>query len=147
MTTENIQKLRDLGEASKVRFKEPILDKYDIGCELVAISDAHHVTTIKRNEDLDISLDDSDTTPNTFLVHSDATPDTSSDCPNTFSEHMDITPNTFEDYPNTKGIKLTNKQKDIMNFCSVLRSSREILEIAGVKYHNSKKQRYITELV
>ena len=37
MTTEDIQKLRDLGEVSKVQFKERILDKYDIGCELVAI--------------------------------------------------------------------------------------------------------------
>lgn len=31
-------KLRDLGEVSKVQFKERILDKYDIGCELVAMS-------------------------------------------------------------------------------------------------------------
>lgn len=40
MTTEDIQKLRDLGEVSKVQFKERILDKYDIGCELVAMSNA-----------------------------------------------------------------------------------------------------------
>ena len=38
MTTEDILRLRDLGEASKVQFKERILDKYDIGCELVAMS-------------------------------------------------------------------------------------------------------------
>lgn len=40
MITEDIQKLRDLGEVSKVQFKERILDKYDIGCELVAMSNA-----------------------------------------------------------------------------------------------------------
>lgn len=40
MTAEDIQKLRDLGEVSKVQFKERILDKYDIGCELVAMSNA-----------------------------------------------------------------------------------------------------------
>ena len=40
MTTEDIQKLRNLGEVSKVQFKERILDKYDIGCELVAMSNA-----------------------------------------------------------------------------------------------------------
>ena len=38
MTTEDIQKLRDLGEVSKVQFKERILDKYDIGCELVEVN-------------------------------------------------------------------------------------------------------------
>ena len=38
MTIGDILKLRDLGEVSKVQFKERILDKYDIGCELVAMS-------------------------------------------------------------------------------------------------------------
>ena len=38
MTTEDLLRLRDLGEVSKVQFKERILDKYDIGCELVALS-------------------------------------------------------------------------------------------------------------
>ena len=38
MTTEDILRLRDQGEVSKVQFKERILDKYDIGCELVAMS-------------------------------------------------------------------------------------------------------------
>lgn len=38
MTTEDILELRKLGEVSKVQFKERILDKYDIGCELVAMS-------------------------------------------------------------------------------------------------------------
>ena len=76
------------------------------------------LTTIKRNKDLDSNLADSDTTPNT-----------SDECPNTHQ------------------MKLTNKQKDIVNFCSVPRSSREILERVGVKYHNSNIKRYVTELV
>lgn len=41
MTTEEILKLRDHGEVSKVQFKERIFDKYDIGCELVALSNTH----------------------------------------------------------------------------------------------------------
>lgn len=41
MTAEDILKLRDLGEVSKVQFKERILDAYDIGCELVAMSNSH----------------------------------------------------------------------------------------------------------
>ena len=41
MTTEELLILKDQGEASKVQFKERILDKYDIGCELVAFSNTH----------------------------------------------------------------------------------------------------------
>ena len=41
MTAEDILKLRDLGEVSKVQFKERLLDKYDIGCEIVAFSNTH----------------------------------------------------------------------------------------------------------
>ena len=110
--------------------------------------------TIKRNKDLDSNLADSDTTPNTsdecpntFSEHLDTTPNTSDECPNTFSEHLDTTPNTSDECPNTHQMKLTNKQKDIVNFCSVPRSSREILERVGVKYHNSNIKRYVTELV
>lgn len=105
------------------------------------------LTTIKRNKDLDSNLADSDTTPNTFSEQSDTTPNTSDECPNTFSEHSDTTPNTSDECPNTHQMKLTNKQKDIVNFCSVPRSSREILERVGVKYHNSNIKRYVTELV
>lgn len=105
------------------------------------------LTTIKRNKDLASNLADSDTTPNTFLEQSDTTPNTSDECPNTFSEYSDTTPNTSDECPNTHQMKLTNKQKDIVNFCSVPRSSREILERVGVKYHNSNIKRYVTELV
>lgn len=105
------------------------------------------LTTIKRNKDLDSNLADSDTTPNTFSEQSDTTPNTSDECPDTFSEHSDTTPNTSDECPNTRQMKLTNKQKDIVNFCSVPRSSREILERVGVKYHNSNIKRYVTELV
>ena len=116
------------------------------------------LTTIKRNKDLDSNLADSDntpntflehpdTTPNTFLEHPDTTPNTFDECPNTFSEHLATTPNTSDECPNTHQMKLTNKQKDIVNFCSVPRSSREILERVGVKYHNSNIKRYVTELV
>ncbi|MBS6238332.1 MAG: putative DNA binding domain-containing protein [Bacteroides sp.] len=100
--------------------------------------------TIKRNENLDIDLDTTpntfDESPNTFEANLDITP-------NTFEVDLDTTPNTFDESPNTHQVKLTNKQKDIVNFCSVPRSSREILERVGVKYHNSNIKRYVTELV
>jgi len=43
--------------------------------------------------------------------------------------------------------KITNKQRDIVNFCSVPRSSKEILERAGVTYHSKNIQTYIMALV
>lgn len=42
---------------------------------------------------------------------------------------------------------MTNKQKDIVNFCSVPRTNREILERAGVVYHTKNIAKYITSLV
>ncbi len=107
--------------------------------------------TIKRNEDLDTDLDISpdtfkahldtspntsdespdtfeahlDTSPNTFETHLDTSSDTSDESPDTFEAHLDTSPDIFDGSPNTKRIKLTNKQKDIVNFCSMPRSSRK----------------------
>ena len=47
----------------------------------------------------------------------------------------------------TKRVPLTNKQKDIVNFCSVPRTSRKILKRAGVVYHTKNIAKYITSLV
>lgn len=41
MTTEDILNLRDLGEVSTVQFKERLMNNYDIGCELIALSNIH----------------------------------------------------------------------------------------------------------
>ena len=53
---------------------------------------------------------------------------------------------TFAEDHDTKRVPLTNKQKDIVNFCSVPRTSREILERAGVVYHTKNIAKYITSL-
>ena len=47
----------------------------------------------------------------------------------------------------TKRPVITNKQRDIVNFCNVPRSSKEILERAGVTYHSKNIQTYIMSLV
>ena len=73
---------------------------------------------------------------NTGLRHSDTDHDT-------FAEDHD----TIHSYHDTKRVPLTNKQKDIVNFCSVPRTSREILERAGVVYHTKNIAKYITSLV
>ena len=47
----------------------------------------------------------------------------------------------------SKRVILTNKQKDIVNFCSVPRTSAEILERLGVSNQTKNRERYITSLV
>ena len=47
----------------------------------------------------------------------------------------------------TKRKALTNKQKDIVNFCSVPRTSAEILERLGVSNQTKNRERYITSLI
>ena len=96
---------------------------------------------------------------NTGLRHSDTGLDTDHD---TFAEDhdtqlrhsdtdldtdLDTDHDTIHSYHDTKRVPLTNKQKDIVNFCSVPRTSREILERAGVVYHTKNIAKYITSLV
>lgn len=82
---------------------------------------------------LDTELRHLDTNPDTGLGHSDTDLDTNSD--------------TLNAYLDTKHPKITNKQKDIVNFCSVPRSSKEILERIGVTNHSKNRQTYIMSLV
>jgi len=44
-------------------------------------------------------------------------------------------------------VKLNIKQKDVMNFCSVSRSNKEILERVGVSYHTKNIDKYINYFV
>ena len=73
-------------------------------------------------EDLDTGLRHSDTDLDTGLRHSDTDLD-------------------------TKRVTLTNKEKDIVNFCSVPRTTKEILDRIGVSMHSKNRERYITSLV
>ena len=84
----------------------------------------------------------------TKLRHSDTNLDTNSDTfkadSDTKVRHSDTGLDSDSD---TKRPKITNKQRDIINFCSVPRSSKEILERAGVTYHSKNIQTYIMSLV
>lgn len=122
---DDILKQIKAGEVSGVQFKERILDKYDIACELVAFSNSHGGKLV-------VGI--------TGLRHSDTDLDINYD---TFVEDYD----TLHSCHDTKRVPLTNKQKDIVNFCSVPRTSREILERAGVVYHTKNIAKYITSLV
>ena len=50
--------------------------------------------------------------------------------------------------PNTNGSQqLSDKHKEILAFCIVPRSSREILEHIGVTYHNKNIEKFINQLI
>jgi len=94
-------------------------------------------------EDLDTRLRHSDTDLDTFesdldtrLRHSDTDLDTFESDLDTRLRHSD-----------TKKVSLSNKQRDIVNFCSVPRTTKEILDRIGVSMHSKNRERYITSLV
>ena len=84
------------------------------------------------NTDLDTSENDLDT----GLRHSDTDLDTSDTDLDTQLRHSD-----------TPKVSLSNKQRDIVNFCSVPRTTKEILDRIGVSMHSKNRERYITSLV
>ena len=84
-------------------------------------------------QDSDIRLRHSDTNLDTGLRHSDTNLDTG-------LRHSDTD-------LDTKRVTLTNKEKDIVNFCSVPRTTKEILDRIGVSMHSKNRERYITSLV
>ena len=82
--------------------------------------------------DLDTSENDLDTQ----LRHSGTDLDTSENDLDTQLRHSD-----------TPKVSLSNKQRDIVNFCSVPRTTKEILDRIGVSMHSKNRERYITSLV
>ena len=111
------------------------------------------VITIERESvivgvDLDTFQQDSDTNPNTNLDTSQQDLDTQqavlSSSLDTSQQDLD-TQQAISD--TSMRIKLSNKQKDIVNYCSVPRSSKEILERVGVSNHSKNRERYVTFLV
>lgn len=96
------------------------------------------------NADSDTKLRYSDTGLNTDSDTSNANSDTK---PRHSDTDLDSDSDTFNADSDTKRPKITNKQRDIINFCSVPRSSKEILERAGVTYHSKNIQTYIMSLI
>ena len=72
----------------------------------------------------------------TRLRYSDTDHDTSENDLDTQLRHSD-----------TPKVSLSNKQRDIVNFCSVPRTTKEILDRIGVSMHSKNRERYITSLV
>ncbi len=80
-------------------------------------------------QDSDTRLRHSNTNLDTQLRHSNTNLDTQ-------LRHSD-----------TKKVSLSNKQRDIVNFCSVPRTTAEIMERLGLSNQTKNRERYITSLV
>ena len=89
-----------------------------------------------RLRHLDTDHDTSVSDLDTRLRHSDTDHDTSESDLDSRLRHSD-----------TPKVSLSNKQKDIVNFCSVPRTTKEILDRIGVSMHSKNRERYITSLV
>ena len=68
--------------------------------------------------------------------------------------HSDTDLDTFDGdldtrlrHSDTPKVSLSNKQRDIVNFCSVPRTAKEILDRIGVSMHSKNRERYISSLV
>ena len=66
---------------------------------------------------------------------------------NTGLRHSDTDHDTRLRHSDTPKVSLSNKQRDIVNFCSVPRTTKEILDRIGVSMHSKNRERYITSLV
>ena len=103
-------------------------------------SDTDHDTRLRHSgTDLNTSENDLDTR----LRHSGTDLDTSENDLDTSENDLD----TRLRHSDTKKVSLSNKQRDIVNFCSVPRTTKEILDRIGVSMHSKNRERYITSLV
>ena len=83
----------------------------------------------------------------TRLGHSDTDLDTFESALGARLRHSGTDLDTRLRHSDTKKVSLSNKQRDIVNFCSVPRTTKEILDRIGVSMHSKNRERYITSLV
>ena len=118
------------GESNQVEEKSNQVEDHNTG---LRHSDTDHDTRLRHSgTDLNTSENDLDTR----LRHSGTDLDTSENDLDTRLRHSD-----------TPKVSLSNKQRDIVNFCSVPRTTKEILDRIGVSMHSKNRERYITSLV
>ena len=194
---DDILKQIKAGAVSGMQFKERILDKYDIACELVAFSNSHggklvvgikdktgqtnalSYSEVQETTNLLSDIASENVVPsilikidtvevedgnlvvatqveeksnqvedhNTGLRHSDTDLDTRLRHSDTGLRHSDTDLDTQLRHSDTPKVSLSNKQRDIVNFCSVPRTTKEILDRIGVSMHSKNRERYITSLV
>ena len=83
----------------------------------------------------------------TQLRHPNTNLDTSENDLDTRLRHSGTDLDTQLRHSDTPKVSLSNKQRDIVNFCSVPRTAKEILDRIGVSMHSKNRERHITSLV
>lgn len=107
-----------------------------------------HNTGLRHSDtDHDTRLRHSNTDLDTRLRHFGTDLDTSENDLDTRLRHSDTDLDTQLRHSDTPKVSLSNKQRDIVNFCSVPRTTKEILDRIGVSMHSKNRERYITSLV
>ena len=203
---DDVLKQIEAGEVSGVQFKERILDKYDIACELVAFSNSHDDikagTSMPRNtflfinaiyllpytgvgsgitraldEDINVTFMNNDKAQEFVITvwrgESNQVEEKSNEVEGKSnqvegksnqvegesnqvegeSNQVEGKSNQVEGKSNqvqdsdTKKVSLSNKQRDIVNFCSVPRTTAEIMDGLGLSNQTKNRERYITSLV
>ena len=170
MTKEDIQKLRDHCEVTKVQFKERITDKYDVGCEMVAFCNSHGGQLVIGINDKTgvmnpLSYQEVQETTHEFVIvfrrkSNQVSVQVSDHVGNQVTNGVanEVTNGVEHQVANqvvtqvanqvhTPKPSLTKAQKDIVNFCSIPRSAKEILDRIGVSNQNRTRKKYIQPLV
>ena len=142
MTKEDILKLRDHCEVTKVQFKERITDKYDVGCEMVAFCNSHGGQLVIGINDKtgvmnSLSYQEVQETTHEFVIVFRRKSD---------QEGNQVSNQVSNQVHPSKPL-LSKAQKDIVNFCSVPRSAQEILSRLGLSNQSINKKRHIQPLV
>ena len=83
----------------------------------------------------------------TRLRHPNTNLDTSENDLDTRLRHSGTDLDTQLRHSATPKVSLSNKQRDIVKFCSVPRTAKEILDRIGVSMHSKNRERHITSLV
>ena len=154
MTKEDIQKLRDHCEVTKVQFKERITDKYDVGCEMVAFCNSHGGQLVIGINDKTgvmnpLSYQEVQETTHEFVIVFRRKSDQVTNEVTNGVEHQvaNQVVTQVANQVHTPKPSLTRAQKDIVNFCSVSRSAQEILERIGLTNQTFNRKKYIQPLV
>lgn len=162
MTKEDILKLRDHCEVTKVQFKERITDKYDVGCEMVAFCNSHGGQLVIGINDKtgvmnSLSYQEVQETTHEFVivfrrksdqVNNQVTNGVANEETNGVEHQVAnqvVTQVANQVHPSKPS--LTKAQKDIVNFCSVPRSAQEILERIGLTNQTFNRKKHIQPLV
>lgn len=83
----------------------------------------------------------------TIIIQRRTNLDTDSSNLNTKLRHSDTNLDTGSDNLDTPRRKLSNKERDIVLFCSIPRSAKEILNRANVSIHSKNREKYINSLI